>query len=85
MPAPDGEAAKPHRLFGVMFGAEIHTGGEGSGEGSDSSPPEGVDLGALTAKLWEQGIAQTAPNHCWRLAPHWPNSLDEPARLVAAL
>lgn len=49
------------------------------------TPPDGVELGALTAKLWEQGIAQTAPNHCWRLAPHWPNALDEPARLVEAL
>ncbi|MHC4374963.1 MAG: aminotransferase class V-fold PLP-dependent enzyme [Planctomycetota bacterium] len=49
------------------------------------TPPAGVELGALTAKLWEQGIAQTAPNHCWRLAPHWPNALDEPARLVEAL
>lgn len=49
------------------------------------TPPDGVELSQLSPKLWEQGIVQTAPNHCWRLAPHWPNSLDEPARLVEAL
>ena len=48
-------------------------------------PPEGVDLPTLWRALGDAGVACTIPDGRLRFAPHWPNSLDEIPRVVAAL
>ncbi|HLS05715.1 MAG TPA: aminotransferase class V-fold PLP-dependent enzyme [Wenzhouxiangella sp.] len=40
---------------------------------------------AWAAALAERGIACASPDGWLRLAPHWPNSLAEPARILAAV
>lgn len=40
-------------------------------------PPPGVDPQALVAALGTRGVTVSAPEGCVRLAPHWPNALDE--------
>ena len=48
-------------------------------------PPEGVDSHELVLALAREGVAATNPDGVLRLAPHWPNSLDEHEVLAAAL
>ncbi len=48
-------------------------------------PPAGVALEALHMNLFERGIVQTAPDGVLRLAPHWPNPLDEVDFVVASV
>lgn len=48
-------------------------------------PPEGVDSHALVLALAGEGVACTNPDGLLRLAPHWPNGLDEHEVLAQAL
>lgn len=40
-------------------------------------PPQGTSLIELNAQLADRGIAASTPDGRIRLAPHWPNSIDE--------
>ncbi|MFT7622701.1 MAG: cysteine desulfurase/selenocysteine lyase [Myxococcota bacterium] len=57
---------------------------EQSGIGS-YLPPEGVSAGALVTALSGKGVACTGPDGCFRLAPHWPNHIDEVPRVLDAI
>lgn len=48
-------------------------------------PPPGVDPQALVAALGARGVTVTAPEGCLRVAPHWPNPLDEVGAVAEAL
>lgn len=41
------------------------------------TPPAGWPLQELVQHLGERGITTSAPDGCWRIAPHWPNHLSE--------
>lgn len=41
------------------------------------APPQGVDVAAVVAAASERGVALTGPDGLLRVAPHWPNRLDE--------
>lgn len=47
--------------------------------------PAGVDLASVHAHLGSCGIVTTMPDGVLRIAPHWPNALDETGEVVAAL
>lgn len=49
------------------------------------TPPRGVPAGALVAPLKERGVVVSAPEGCLRLAPSWPNALDEVPGVLGAL
>ena len=49
------------------------------------TPPEGWTAAQISAALAERGIACSTPNGLLRLAPHWPNPLDEVPRVIDAL
>lgn len=48
-------------------------------------PPPDVDLLALFPALTAAGVSAATPDGRLRLAPHWPNSLDEAPRVLAAV
>lgn len=48
-------------------------------------PPEGVSLPSLYRALGERGVACSTPDGRLRFAPHWPNAIEEVARVIAAL
>ncbi len=48
-------------------------------------PPEGVPVTHLSAGLVERGISVAIPDGRLRLAPHWPNALDEVDGLLHAV
>jgi cysteine desulfurase/selenocysteine lyase len=48
-------------------------------------PPAGVDLRALRDALEEHGVSVSIPDGRLRLAPHWPNHLDEVPVVLAAM
>lgn len=47
-------------------------------------PPTGTDLGAWERALHGQGLQLATPDGYLRIAPHWPNSLEEVPRIVEA-
>ena len=49
------------------------------------SPPNGVDLIALTAAINARGVAVTMPDGRLRIAPHWPNAIDEVSLVCAVV
>jgi selenocysteine lyase/cysteine desulfurase len=48
-------------------------------------PPPGASAPRLREALQARGVALAIPDGLLRFAPHWPNALDEPARVAAAL
>lgn len=48
-------------------------------------PPTGIAAAALVAPLAARGVIVTAPDGCLRLAPSWPNALDEVPLVLDAL
>ena len=40
-------------------------------------PPEGVDLPLLCDEMNRLGVSCSKPDGYLRIAPHWPNALDE--------
>lgn len=48
-------------------------------------PPTGVDVLALHRFLTDAGIATSVPDGYLRLAPHWPNSLQEVPLVLGAI
>lgn len=48
-------------------------------------PPAGLAVGALAAGLRKRGVAVGTPDGRMRLAPHWPNGMKEPERVLEAL
>ncbi len=48
-------------------------------------PPAAADPYPLVAPLKAQGIVASAPDGCLRLAPHWPNALEEVPFVLAAV
>jgi selenocysteine lyase/cysteine desulfurase len=48
-------------------------------------PPEGITDAAVAQGLNERGISVANPDGNVRMAPHWPNSLDEVSVVVGAL
>ena len=48
-------------------------------------PPHGADAAALSQRLGERGVSTSAPCGNLRIAPHWPNSLDEIEVVVEAV
>ena len=49
------------------------------------APPAGVDTQAVVASLGEAGVVVTGPDGYLRLAPHWPNHVDEVDAIAQAL
>lgn len=47
-------------------------------------PPPRVTAAALAAAVGERGISCAMPDGLVRLAPHWPNSIEEAPRVVEA-
>lgn len=62
---------------------------EGQGGGRSGilafAPPSGVVLGEVAERLGSQGIVVSIPDGVLRIAPHWPNSLDEVPAVCAAI
>lgn len=50
-----------------------------------AKPPAGLTAMKLMQALDERGVAVATPDGLLRFAPHWPNRLDEIARVVTAL
>ncbi len=48
-------------------------------------PPQGVDVLSLYKLLTADGIATSVPDGYLRLAPHWPNTVDEAAVVLDAV
>lgn len=48
-------------------------------------PPAGVVLGDLAEQLGSQGIVVSTPDGVLRIAPHWPNALDEVPSVCEAI
>ena len=48
-------------------------------------PPAGICAGQLVSALAERGVVCSSPDGLLRLAPHWPNHLDEVPDVAAAL
>jgi len=48
-------------------------------------PPPGVDGGTLQRRLAAAGVAVNVPDGLVRLAPHWPNALEEVEAVAEAL
>jgi cysteine desulfurase/selenocysteine lyase len=47
-------------------------------------PPTGVDVIGFRDALAAQGVVAAIPDGALRLAPHWPNALEEVEKVVAA-
>ncbi|MFT7580551.1 MAG: cysteine desulfurase/selenocysteine lyase [Myxococcota bacterium] len=47
--------------------------------------PDGVDVAALNGQLASGGVMATTPEGLLRLAPSWPNALDEVPQVLAAV
>jgi selenocysteine lyase/cysteine desulfurase len=47
-------------------------------------PPPGIDAAGLVAPLGVRGVVLSAPDGCLRIAPSWPNALDEVPDVLAA-
>ena len=47
-------------------------------------PPPGVDITQMEGALLERSVALSIPDGCLRISPHWPNSRDQAAQIVAA-
>ncbi len=71
------------RLLDLGFGSRRHPEPAGRSGILAANPPEGIDGQALVRALGQRGIVVTAPCGLLRVAPHWPNALDQ-ADLVAA-
>lgn len=48
-------------------------------------PPDGVSLASLHRALLARGVVASTPDGHLRLAPHWPNALDEVPLVVDAI
>ena len=48
-------------------------------------PPAGIDVVALHARLGARGVSCSIPDGVLRLAPHWPNNLDESEQVLSTL
>lgn len=48
-------------------------------------PPKGVELATLHRALLARGVVASTPDGHLRLAPHWPNALDEVPAVVEAI
>ncbi len=49
------------------------------------APPDDIDVPSLAGALRERGLALSTPDGWLRIAPHWPNALDEVPLVLAAV
>jgi len=78
------DAAEPELIQRGFESARMSTSDGRSGILS-LRPPDPSTTPAWARALADQGISCGTPDGWLRLSPHWPNALDEPKRLLAAV